>query len=95
MLERLYTETVGMDGHGGMKADIQEIKIEGVEGRRKIHVKVDVIEKTMVTQTECTAIRKNAGDRKDKILMRIKDIALLAAAIAGFLWGSGILSRGR
>jgi len=65
------------------------------DGRKRLHEKIDIITSEMMTKTECKEIRKNSGDRKDKLLMRLKDLGLLAAAIAGFLWGSGILSRGR
>ena len=68
---------------------------EASAGRKRLHDKVDVITLEMMTKTECKEIRKNSGDRKDKLLMRLKDLGLLAAAIAGFLWGSGILSKGR
>jgi len=64
------------------------------DGRKRLHDKIDVITSEMMTKTECQTIRKGAGDRKDKVLMRLKDLVLLAAAIAGFLWGSGIISRG-
>ena len=67
---------------------------EASDGRKRLHDKVDVITLEMMTKTECQTIRKGAGDRKDKVLMRLKDLGLLAAAIAGFLWGSGIISRG-
>ena len=67
---------------------------EASDGRKRLHDKVDVITLEMMTKTECQIIRKGAGDRKDKVLMRLKDLGLLLAAIAGFLWGSGILSRG-
>ena len=63
-------------------------------GRKRLHEKVDIITSEMMTKTECQAIRKGAGEKKDKVLMRLKDLVLLAAAIAGCLWGSGILSRG-
>ena len=63
-------------------------------GRKRLHDKIDVITSEMMTKSECQTIRKGAGDRKDKLLMRLKDLGLLAAAIAGFLWGSGIISRG-
>ena len=63
------------------------------DGRKRLHDKIDVITSEMMTKTECQTIRKGAGDRKDKVLMRLKDLVLLAAAIAGFLWGSGIISR--
>ena len=65
------------------------------DGRKRLHEKIDIITSEMMTKTACSEIRKGAGDRKDKVLMRLKDLGLLAAAIAGFLWGSGILSRGR
>ena len=65
------------------------------DGRKRLHDKVDVITSEMMTKTECQTIRKGAGDRKDKVLMRLKDLGLLAAAIAGFLWGSGILGGGK
>ena len=67
---------------------------EASDGRKRLHDKVDVITLEMMTKTECQTIRKGAGDRKDKVLMRLKDLGLLLAAIAGFLWGSGIMSRG-
>ena len=69
--------------------DIKDAKI----GRKRLHEKLDDIKEDMVTKNECRAIRKNTGDRKDKTLMRLKDLLLLAAAIAGVLWGSGVLSR--
>ena len=68
---------------------------EASAGRKRLHDKVDVITSEMMTKTECQTIRKGAGDRKDKVLMRLKDLGLLAAAIAGFLWGSGILGGGK
>jgi len=72
-------------------ADIKDAN----NGRKRLHDKIDVIVSEMMTKSECQAIRKGAGDRKDKLLMRLKDLGLLLAALAGFLWGSGILSRGR
>lgn len=80
MVERMYTELVGLDGKSGLVKDVAETK-----------KKVGYMETVMVTRPQCAAIRKNAGDRKDKVLMRIKDLLLMAAAIAGFLFGSGIL----
>ena len=71
-------------------ADIKDAN----NGRKRLHDKIDVIVSEMMTKTECQTIRKGAGDRKDKLLLRLKDLALLLAAIAGFLWGSGIISRG-
>ena len=68
---------------------------EASDGRKRLHDKVDVITSEMMTKTECQTIRKGAGDRKDKALMRLKDLGLLLAAIAGFLWGSGILGGGK
>ena len=68
---------------------------EASDGRKRLHDKVDVITLEMMTKTECQTIRKGAGDRKDKLLMRLKDLGLLAAAIAGFLWGSGLLRGGK
>ncbi|MHC4459780.1 MAG: hypothetical protein ACYS0I_22305 [Planctomycetota bacterium] len=70
-------------------ADIDDARA----GRQRLHEKLDLVTGNMVTKNECHTIRKNAGDRKDKVLMRLKDVILLAAAIAGFLWGSGIFSR--
>ena len=72
-------------------ADIKDAN----NGRKRLHDKIDVIVSEMMTKTECQTIRKGAGDRKDKMLMRLKDLGLLLAALAGFLWGSGIISRGR
>ena len=71
-------------------ADIKDAN----NGRKRLHDKIDVIVSEMMTKSECQAIRKGAGDRKDKLLMRLKDLGLLLAALAGFLWGSGIISRG-
>ena len=65
------------------------------DGRKRLHDKIDVITSEMMTKSECQIIRKGAGDRKDKLLLRLKDLALLLAAIAGFLWGSGILRGGK
>ena len=69
--------------------DIKDAK----DGRKRLHDKFDNMKNEMVTKNECKSIRKNAGDRKDKVLMRLKDLILLAVAIAGILWGSGALKR--
>jgi len=83
MTERMYTELVGLNGKSGLVKEVADTK-----------VKVEHIESEMVTKPECAAIRKHAGDRKDKVLMRIKDVLLVLAAIAGILFGSGILKGG-
>ena len=69
--------------------DIKDAK----EGRKRLHEKFDDIKEDMVTKNECKGIRKKAGDRKDKVLMRLKDLIIIGAAIAGILWGSGVLSK--
>ena len=63
MTERMYTELVGLNGKSGLVKEVADTK-----------VKVEHIESEMVTKPECAAIRKHAGDRKDKVLMRIKDV---------------------
>jgi len=83
MVERMYTELIGLDGNSGLVKDVAETIAD-----------VEDIKGSMVTKPECSVIRKSAGDRKDKVLMRIKDILLVAAAVAGILFGSGILRRG-
>ena len=83
MVDRMYAELVGLDGESGLVKDV-----------KNDHEKIEYLEDNTIKKTECSEIRKGAGDRKDKLLMRLKDLGLLAAAIAGFLWGSGILSRG-
>ena len=68
---------------------------EASDGRKRLHDKVDVITLEMMTKTECQEIRKNNKDRTNTILMRLKDLVILAAALAGFLWGSGLLRGGK
>jgi len=80
MVERMFTELLGLDGKSGMKADVKETKD-----------KIGCIEKEIVTKDECTTIRSGIGAKKDKYLMRIKDVILLILAILGFLWGSGVI----
>jgi len=87
MVERMYTELLGLDGKSGMKTDVKETK-----------EKVITIENNMMSKDACKTIRDEdgekkdkAGNRKDRILMRIKDVILLILAILGFLWGSGVI----
>jgi len=63
------------------------------DGRRRLHEKLDTIKDEMVTKSECQTIRKNNKDRINIALMRLKDLVILSAALAGFLWGSGILPK--
>ena len=84
----------GMTQEQMVEKIFDEIK-DASNGRKRLHDKMDVITSDMMTKNECLTIRKGAGERKDKVLMRLKDLGLLLAAIAGFLWGSGIISRGR
>lgn len=90
MLERLFTETVGIDGQGGIKKNVEDIKVDGINGRKKLHEKFDAMKEEMMTKEECGAIRKESGNRRDKILMRLKDLILIGLAIVGFLWGTGV-----
>jgi len=82
MVDRMYTELVGLDGKSGMVKDVKDD-----------HEKIEHLEDNTVKKIECSEIRKRTGDRKDKILMRIKDIIIIVLALAAFLWGSGILGR--
>lgn len=84
MLDRIYTELVGLDGTSGM-----------VKEHKDLQEACKIMTATMVTKTDCAATRKQTGDRKDKMLMRLKDVLLAVLAIAGFLWGSGVLRGGR
>lgn len=80
MLDQIYTELLGLDGTSGLVKEHKELQV----GLRSVS-------DAMVTKTDCAATRKQAGDRKDKVLMRMKDVLLAILAIAGFLWGSGVL----
>lgn len=82
MLERLYVEMVGLDGQSGMVAEHRQMKSE-----------VDEITHKMVTKDDCAQTRRAAGNRRDKLLLRLKDIILMVVALAGLLLGSGILRR--
>lgn len=69
MVERMYTEMVGINGKSGMKKDIVAIKTETEKGfhdargsRKILHEKVEKIEKQMVTKDECLEIRQTAKE---------------------------------
>ncbi len=73
MITEMRTAMVGMDGNGGMKKDIADIKEEGKLGRAKLHERVDVIEgdvqeveNVMVTKDNCEKTReaKRKEDRR-------------------------------
>ena len=80
MLDRIYTELVGLDGQSGLMKE-----------HRELQDACKNFSETMVTKESCAETRKSVGDRKDKILLRLKDFALLALAIITALFGSGIL----
>ena len=54
MVERMYTELVGLDGKGGTIRDV-----------RAAEEKIDIIEDTMVTKAACKDTRKDTEDRKE------------------------------
>jgi len=82
----------GMTQEQMVEKIFDEIK-DAKHSRKGLYEKFDEMKNQMVTKAECQTTRKNVGDRKDKTLMRLKDLALLVAALAAFLWGSGVLSR--
>lgn len=65
ILAALYAEMLGINGNGGLRGDIAEVKVEikavrenGEKGRKRLHEKVDVIE-DKVGRLEATAVKKN------------------------------------
>jgi hypothetical protein len=83
MVERMYTELVGLDGASGLVKEHRETKDQ-----------VNRIAASMVTKPECAAIRKAKGDVKDKLLLRVKDLLLIASTIVSLLLAFGFLKRG-
>ena len=63
MLTALYTEMLGIDGQGGMRGDIKEVKDAGVDGRKRIHEKIDEVE---------THIDQAVGKMADHLRMGIR-----------------------
>ena len=82
MIDRIYTELVGLDGKSGMVKQVAED-----------HERIGQLERTSVSKEECAVTRKHAGDRRDKVLLRVKDVLLVILAVATLLLGSGILQK--
>lgn len=95
MLERLYTETVGIDGRSGMKGEIRQIRREGKEGRAKLHAKVDEIRATMMSKGECAAIREAQEKQETEEERRRRErqdlVVKWLAFIIGPAGGAGLL----
>lgn len=82
MVDRMYTELVGLDGKSGMVKDVKDD-----------HAKIEELEDTTVKKTECKEIREKVGNRKDKILMRGKDLLLLILAVITVLVALGVIGK--
>ena len=82
MLDRIYTELVGLDGQSGLMKE-----------HRELQDACKNFSESMVTKEACEETRKRAGDKKDKVLMRLKDVMLIAGMIATLLLGSGLLRK--
>lgn len=81
MLTALYTEVLGINGKGGMRKAIEDNRTAGVNGRAKLHDKMDAhnkkleqvedkvdhIEATSVTKDDCLAIRSGARKEGKKL----------------------------
>lgn len=80
MVERMYTEMIGLDGRSGIVKDIED----GKQSRKTIHDKID----TLVTKTDCKKIRSSTVSNKRNRWLVIKDILLIVVGPAG---GAGII----
>ena len=82
MVERMYTELLGLDGKSGMVKEVADNRS-----------RLAILETEAMRKADCKELLSGRGARKDKTLMRIKDFVLLAAGIMGLLFGSGILTK--
>ena len=71
MITGLYTELLGIDGHGGMRQDVKEIRENGKAGRSRLHAKIEEVEEhvddikdNMVTDAVCEKRREANGNAK-------------------------------
>ena len=83
MVGRMYTELVGLDGNSGL-----------IKEHRELRADVRNLQSMAVTHEQCAARHRAGGERRNKIIMRVKDGALLLVAILALLLGSGILKGG-
>ena len=75
MVERMYTEMIGLDGRSGIVKDIED----GKQSRKVMHDKID----TLVTKTDCKKIRSSTVSSKRNRWLIIKDILLIVVGPAG------------
>ena len=62
MITGLYTEVLGINGKGGMRQDIADVKDSGIRGRDKLHKKIE----------EAEVALKQAQEKKDYFLRHFR-----------------------
>jgi hypothetical protein len=82
-VERILTEMIGLDGKSGMKHNIEVIKDDGVNGRRKLHEKIDHLETCMMTKQECEKIRLEPVKKRTEVVkLRLAEAGVIGAIIS-------------
>lgn len=84
MVERMYTAMVGIDGNGGIVKNISEAE----KSRKRMHERINTVERDKVNKTECETIRDNIASGKRNRWLVTKDILLIIVGPAG---GAGLL----
>jgi hypothetical protein len=87
LLIEIKTELVGMDGKGGMRQDISDVKEAGENGRKRLHDKLDDLSKKVVTKEECKTARNNYIEppkqkkRKAILATRLLEVTIMGGII--------------